>query len=231
MELREIYQICNTPEPLPQFLNPILSNSILFSVDLEDDVFKRKTPVDILRSLALETINLKYPETEWLRVYTDGSKSEDDINVGAGVYSDIFASYTAVDTHRSAYDGEIEAIRVALAQLICHQTKFKNVVILSDSKAAIESVGSSDPESSSIQDCQNAIQLLQAKHKIVVLQLPKEHMTNTGEGAFYRYLTDQEDWQSRISALQLVMTAWRSISTVSVFINIQPVPFVTFKKR
>ncbi|KAJ4445002.1 hypothetical protein ANN_06801 [Periplaneta americana] len=82
----------------------------------------------------------------------DGSKSEDDINVGAGVYSDIFASYTAVGTHRSAYDGEIEAIREALAQLICHQTKFKNVVILSDSKSAIESVGSSDPESSSIQD-------------------------------------------------------------------------------
>ncbi|KAJ4452071.1 hypothetical protein ANN_03587 [Periplaneta americana] len=63
------------------------------------------------------------------------------------------------------------------------------------------------------------------------IRLPKEHMTNTGEGAFYQYLTDQEDWQSRISALQLDMTAWRSISTVSVFINIQPVPFVTFKKR
>ncbi|KAJ4440947.1 hypothetical protein ANN_10796, partial [Periplaneta americana] len=59
--------------------------------------------------------------------------------------------------------------------LICQQTKFKNVVILCDSKAPIESVDSSDPESSSIQDCQNALQLLQAKHKIVVLQWVPGH--------------------------------------------------------
>ncbi|KAJ4439019.1 hypothetical protein ANN_14975 [Periplaneta americana] len=144
-------------------------------VDLEDDVCKKETPVDILRSLALETINLKCPGTEKLLVYTDGSKSEDDINVGAGVYSDIFAFYIAVGTHRSAYEGEIEGIRLALTQLICHQTKFKNVVILCDSKSATECVGSSDPESTSIQDCPNAIQLLQAKHKIVILQWVPGH--------------------------------------------------------
>ena len=90
--------------------------------------------------LALETINRQYPEEDWLYVYTDGSRIDGHVNVGAGIYSKLFSMYMTVGKYKTAYGGEIEAIRVALCQLTCHQDKFNKAVILSDSKAAIQAI-------------------------------------------------------------------------------------------
>ncbi|VDO14432.1 unnamed protein product [Rodentolepis nana] len=96
-------------------------------------------------SLALETINVNYPADQWLQVFTDGSYIENQANVGAGVYSELFLFYAAVGYNRSTFEGEIEAIRIALCQLCCLDTKFTKAVILSDSQSAIDSIGNREP--------------------------------------------------------------------------------------
>ena len=59
-------------------------------------------------------INVKYPKPEWLRVYTDGSKTNGNNNIGAGIYSKLFSHYLASGTNSSTFYGEIKAIEVAL---------------------------------------------------------------------------------------------------------------------
>nr|CUU97480.1 hypothetical transcript [Hymenolepis microstoma] len=83
---------------------------------------KADTPPDQKRLLALETINENYPADQWLQVFTDGSYVESQ----AGVYSK-FASFAAAGQNRSAFEGEIEAVKIALGQLCCQDTKFTNV--------------------------------------------------------------------------------------------------------
>ncbi|VDO01083.1 unnamed protein product [Rodentolepis nana] len=75
-------------------------------------------------SLVLETINVNYRGDQWLQVLTDGSYIENQTNVGAGVYSELFSIYAASGQHRSAFEGEIEAIRIALCHLCRLDTKF-----------------------------------------------------------------------------------------------------------
>ncbi|KAJ4448247.1 hypothetical protein ANN_10261 [Periplaneta americana] len=71
----------------------------------------------------------------------------------------------------SAYDGEIEAIHVALNQLLFHMDKFTNAVILSDSKAAILSINKTDhPYTEQINNCQKILATLKEHGKTVVLQ-------------------------------------------------------------
>jgi hypothetical protein len=40
-----------------------------------------------MRALALETIHERYPETDWLHVYTDGTGCDARSNMGAGEYT------------------------------------------------------------------------------------------------------------------------------------------------
>lgn len=47
----------------------------------------------------------------------------DRINAGAGVFCDQFSAYASVGSCASAYDGEVEALRVALTQLFYSQVK------------------------------------------------------------------------------------------------------------
>ncbi|VDO09566.1 unnamed protein product [Rodentolepis nana] len=71
---------------------------------------KSNTPPEQMRSLTLETININYPADNWLQVFTDGSFIENQANVSAGVYSELY-SFNAVAGHnRSAFEGEKEAI-------------------------------------------------------------------------------------------------------------------------
>ncbi|VDN96345.1 unnamed protein product [Rodentolepis nana] len=58
-------------------------------------------------SLALETINVNYPGDQWLQVFTDGSDIENQANVGAGVYSELFSFYAAVEHNRFAFEAVI----------------------------------------------------------------------------------------------------------------------------
>ncbi|XP_054710393.1 inactive dipeptidyl peptidase 10-like [Uloborus diversus] len=69
-------------------------------------VLKSETDQVVLRTIALETIYTKYPESEWIHIYTDGSRVADHINAGAGVYSEHFSFSIPVGKYASAFDGE-----------------------------------------------------------------------------------------------------------------------------
>ena len=62
----------------------------------------------------METINARFPPDKWIYVYTDGSKLEAKGNVRAGIHSERFAHYLPLGSGKSAFDGEVEAIRVTL---------------------------------------------------------------------------------------------------------------------
>lgn len=49
-------------------------------------------------------------------------------------FSNLFSFYTSAGKYRTAFDGEVEAIRIALKQLLALKDKFVGVVLLSDSQ-------------------------------------------------------------------------------------------------
>jgi len=63
------------------------------------------------------------------------------INVGAGIYCELFSCCMPLGQHSTAFDGEIEAVLMALRLLNLHQNNFERAVIFSDSKGAVLSVG------------------------------------------------------------------------------------------
>ena len=73
--------------------------------------------------------------------------------------------------HKSAFEGEIEAIKLAVTQLSLRQESFHNAVILSDSKAALESIISlRTPVSKAVGTCIHVISILLSNNKTIVLQ-------------------------------------------------------------
>ena len=83
--------------------------------------------------------------------------------------------------HSTAFDGEIEAIRIALRLLNLHQNKFERAVIFPDPKAAVLSAGSTETViSTAAKDCQVLTQQLKAKHKQIVLQWIPGHCQIAG---------------------------------------------------
>ncbi|VDO11711.1 unnamed protein product [Rodentolepis nana] len=136
IELKKALQIDDQPKSLSLPMNPLADIDVVCRTQLLDFFRKSNTPPEQMRSLALETINVNYPADQWLQVFTDGSYTENQANVGAGVYSELFSFYAAAGHNRSAFEGEIEAIRIALRQLCCLDTKFTKAVILSDSQSS-----------------------------------------------------------------------------------------------
>jgi hypothetical protein len=71
---------------------------------------------DELKQLTVAHTAKHYPTPEWFHMYTDGSATPGEGNAGAGVYSDIFQQAWPAGKNGSNYDGEIKAIREALAR-------------------------------------------------------------------------------------------------------------------
>ncbi|VDO02599.1 unnamed protein product [Rodentolepis nana] len=92
-------------------MNLLADTDVVCCTQLLESFRKSNTPPEQMRSLTLETININYPEDNWLQVFTDGPFIENQANVSAGVYSELY-SFNAVAGHnRSAFEGEKEAIR------------------------------------------------------------------------------------------------------------------------
>ncbi|XP_071041844.1 uncharacterized protein [Parasteatoda tepidariorum] len=97
-------------------------------------------------------------------------------NAGAGVSCSLFSFYTPIGSSRTAFDAEVSAISVALSQLQNHLEKFNNVVILSDSKAALQAIASSKaPASADILHCRQALHRLDQHNKNVAMQWVPAH--------------------------------------------------------
>ena len=120
--------------------------------------------------LALETLNTKYPSEDWLHIYTDGSLSDQIDGAGAGGTSRFFSFYKSVGHQTTNFDGEVEAIHSALQHTFPWLQKCKHIVILSDSKAAIQAIGTTScPKMEKIKEIQHMINQIQNLGKNIVL--------------------------------------------------------------
>ena len=72
----------------------------------------------VLKQLTLETVHQLYPSDNWLHVYTGVSQIGKNGKVGVGVYSSLFSFYHTLGDYHTNFDGEMEAIRFALEQLL-----------------------------------------------------------------------------------------------------------------
>ncbi|GFX51313.1 putative RNA-directed DNA polymerase from transposon X-element [Trichonephila clavipes] len=111
------YKVINdVPFELLSFANPLDYAILDIRLDLVMNVRKRDLSRTALHAIALETINTRFPPEEWLHIYTDGSLLDFAQGAGIGVFSHLFFYLHAgpLTTH---FDGEVEAIHIALQQL------------------------------------------------------------------------------------------------------------------
>lgn len=80
-------------------------------------------------------LNEMYSEGKWLRMYTYGSKID-----RAGTYCRLFSQCVPVGRQKTNTDGKIEAIFLALQQLLYRPNSFHKAVVLVDSQATIKGV-------------------------------------------------------------------------------------------
>ena len=171
LELKTQVGINSIPASLPLPSNPLELEQIDFCIHLIDNMQKKNANPNEIKFSALETINTLYPNHKWLHVYTDGSYISDDMNVGAGVSCELFSFYAAAGKFRSAFDGEVKAINMALQQLNYFHHKFDNAVLFIDSRAAIQAITNAEfPISSDLEECKEQYRKLKSKKKSVILQ-------------------------------------------------------------
>ena len=164
-------QIPTEAEPICPTTASTEYQSFHAKLSLLSEVKKHDTPTIALQQLALATINGRYPSEEYLRIYTDGSLSKIGGKAGAGIHSELFSHYISVGSNRTSFDGEITAITMALQQLLLRPTAFTKVVLLVDSKSAIQSVASNKQATTQIvKEARRATKLLNRQGKTTAFQ-------------------------------------------------------------
>ncbi|GFU61147.1 uncharacterized protein LOC103524116 [Trichonephila clavipes] len=109
--------------------------------DLFDfDRIRRSLSPSALHAIALETINTRFPPEKWLHIYTDGSLLDFAQRAGIGVFSHLFSFYLHAGSLTTHFDGEVEAIHIALQQLAVRLPPIERAVILSDSTSALQAL-------------------------------------------------------------------------------------------
>ena len=107
------------------------------SVALSNEFTKSENP-SVIKAIALEYLDTKYQGFH--KIYTDGSKDPDTGHTGAAYYdplADYGDGYRCTD-HISVYTSELIAINEALDYI--SNKDYSNVVILSDSLSALQSL-------------------------------------------------------------------------------------------
>ncbi|KAJ4438985.1 hypothetical protein ANN_14939 [Periplaneta americana] len=87
----------------------------------------------------------------------------------------LFSLYRSLGYGTTSFDGEIIAISECLRNLLCHINKFRNAVILSDSKAAILSIVSKHTPSSQTAEITKMLSQLISLNKRIVFQWIPSH--------------------------------------------------------
>ncbi|KAJ4434242.1 hypothetical protein ANN_22791 [Periplaneta americana] len=139
------------------------------------DIYFRQSAPEPTNYPIPETINIRYPPQNWLHLYTDGSLISREQGAGAGVTCCLFSLYRSLGYGTTSFDGEIIAISESLRNLLCHINKFKNAVILSDSKAAILSIVSKHTPSSQTAEITKMLSQLISLNKRIVFQWIPSH--------------------------------------------------------
>jgi ribonuclease HI len=99
-----------------------------------------------MQSAVLETIHTLYPQQYWLHIYTHGTLTENNGNAGAGagIHCKLFSFYLTLGHHATQLDGELEAMNIAIRQIVSRIGSFKKAVIFSDLTAATHSLTKAD---------------------------------------------------------------------------------------
>ena len=135
--------------------------TVTTNLSLTEDLKKERYIPMVLKLTALNMIDLHYPEKDWLRVYTDGAQADEANTAGEGVHCKLFSQYAIVEVNKSKFDGEIDAIPLALQQFLYKLQAFEKVVIQVDSKAAFQAVSSnSQPQSKKVNDIKQVMSKL-----------------------------------------------------------------------
>ena len=174
--IKEYLGIPTGKENLLHSYNPINMIRVDHSLDLNETFNKKSSTPQEAKVFALETIHSRYPTQEWIHIYTDGSLLDHEKGAGAGGTCQFFSFYRQVGANTTNYDGEIEAIYTALKNLFIWLRYCNNIVILSDSKAAIQAIASTNcPKMEKIKEIHNMIKQIQALKKNIVLQWIPAH--------------------------------------------------------
>ncbi|XP_071040579.1 ribonuclease H1-like [Parasteatoda tepidariorum] len=138
-----------------------------------------------MRATALQMICGKYPEIDWLYVYTDRSQIQD--RSGAGVFCKLFSQIIPVDHYMTNFDAEIQAIYLALQNLKTRSNEFLRVVLLVDSISAIQAITENQClKTKLLNEIQLDINLLKEMNKTIVIQWIPSHIGIEGnENADY----------------------------------------------
>ncbi|GFT61197.1 uncharacterized protein LOC103524116 [Trichonephila clavipes] len=112
------YKVINdVPFELLSFANPLDYAILDIRLDLVLNVRKRDLSPTALHAIALETINTRFPPEDHL-----------------------FSFYLHAGPLTTHFDGEVEAIHIALQQLAVHLPPIERAVILSDSTSALQAL-------------------------------------------------------------------------------------------
>ncbi|GFT88951.1 uncharacterized protein LOC103521360 [Trichonephila clavipes] len=140
-------------------------------LDLVLNVRKRDLSPTALHAIALETINTRFPPEEWLHIYTDGSLLDFSQGAGIGVFSHLFSFYLHAGPLTTHFDGEVEAIHIALQQLAVRLPPIERAVILSDSTSALQALSNYNENNClRVQNCRELLGKI--KGKIVFQWVP-----------------------------------------------------------
>ena len=108
---------------------------------------KNDTPPEVFRSASLELI-AGYATNEWVRVYTDGSKTSSGVGC-AFVLGDTTRTFT-LPSSCSVFTAELVAILKALC--LIEVSEHRKSIIVSDSLSSIQSIAAYNPENALVQD-------------------------------------------------------------------------------
>ena len=125
-------------------------------------------------ALTLEMLEEKYPQADWTHIYTDGSAEEAVGNGGSGVFvrtpTGQTISYSNVNGRKcSNFKAETSALQNAVAYTA--EMKPQKTVILTDSKAALQSRTSNTPDQP-IHQLLKDLQLLPHECTVVLQWIP-----------------------------------------------------------
>ncbi|KAI5752692.1 hypothetical protein M8J77_019486 [Diaphorina citri] len=175
-EIKNSFNIPSKIEHLNLVINPTESFEIDHSLTIEDNFRKQDVAPSVAKVKALEVINTKYPLDQWLHIFTDGSMQNPDDGAGAGISCDLFSFYKGLGPCTTNFDGEVEAIKIAVQQLLYRTNLFSRAVILSDSKAAIQSIANmGDSPTKETYDIYQMIKQLKSLNKQIAFQWIPAH--------------------------------------------------------
>jgi len=85
-EIKTKLEIKSKPQPLHQRRNPVDIEQVEYHLQLQQNIIKGET--ETLRNLALETMNIRYPQNKWMHIFTDGSQIG---YINAGIHCELFS--------------------------------------------------------------------------------------------------------------------------------------------